>query len=247
MYSVAGGGPGNEELARRLQTGDVLAAAQLVSQNEGYLTVLARSCCEPFSQHSLEEDLKQEGAMALLSAAGRFDFDAGTKLLTFATPIVQTAMLDCAAKSFSALPLPPSRYYQLRQIAFLCAVHGQAAEIDLLMKIQDKLNISGRTARRLLEEYRTVFQTESMGERIFDLGCGGDPAVSYDRHMRRTLLRQRIAEILNPRELTLVRSYLGLCHPEEKGLSFQELAVRLNYNGPSGAEKAYKSAIRKLK
>ena len=103
MYSVAGGGPGNEELARRLQTGDVLAAAQLVSQNEGYLTVLARSCCEPFSQHSLEEDLKQEGAMALLSAAGRFDFDAGTKLLTFATPIVQTAMLDCAAKSFSAV------------------------------------------------------------------------------------------------------------------------------------------------
>lgn len=185
--------------------------------------------------------------MALLSAAGRFDFDAGTKLLTFATPIVQTAMLDCAAKSFSALPLPPSRYYQLRQIAFLCAVHGQAAEIDLLMKIQDKLNISGRTARRLLEEYRTVFQTESMGERIFDLGCGGDPAVSYDRHMRRTLLRQRIAEILNPRELTLVRSYLGLCHPEKKGLSFQELAVRLNYNGPSGAEKAYKNAINKLK
>ena len=123
MYSVAGGGPGNEELARRLQTGDVLAAAQLVSQNEGYLTVLARNCCEPFSQHSLEEDLKQEGAMALLSAAGRFDFDAGTKLLTFATPIVQTAMLDCAAKSFSALPLPPSRYYQLRQIAF-CALPG---------------------------------------------------------------------------------------------------------------------------
>ena len=84
------------------------------------------------------------------------------------------------------------------------------------MKIQDKLNVSGRTARRLLEEYRTVFQTESLGERIFELGCGGDPAVSYDRHMRRTLLRQRIAEILKPRELTLVRSYLGLCHPDQK-------------------------------
>ena len=100
MYSVAGGGPGNEELARRLQTGDVLAAAQLVSLNEGYLTVLARSCCEPFSQHSLEEDLKQEGAMALLSAAGRFDFDAGTKLLTFAT------------QCWTALPkvFPPCRF-----------------------------------------------------------------------------------------------------------------------------------------
>ena len=31
------------------------------------------------------------------------------------------------------------------------------------------------------------------------------------------------------------------------GMTFQELAIRLNYNGPSGAEKAYKSAIRKLR
>lgn len=30
-------------------------------------------------------------------------------------------------------------------------------------------------------------------------------------------------------------------------MTLQELAIRLNYNGPSGAEKAYKSAIRKLK
>ena len=30
-------------------------------------------------------------------------------------------------------------------------------------------------------------------------------------------------------------------------MTFQELAIWLNYNGPSGAEKAYKSAIRKLR
>lgn len=107
--------------------------------------------------------------MALLSKARRFYFDVGTKLLTFATPIVQTAMLDCAAKRFSALPLPPSRYYQLRQTAFLCAVHGQVAEPDLLMTIQNKLNVSGHSARRLLEEYRTVFQIQPLGERVFDL------------------------------------------------------------------------------
>ena len=115
------------------------------------------------------------------------------------------------------------------------------------MKIQDKLNVSGRTARRLLEEYRTVFQTESMGERIFDLGCGGDPAVSYDRHMRRTLLRQRIAEILNPRELTLVRSYLGLCHPEEKRpiLSGTGRSSELQWTQRRG--KGLQNAINKLK
>ena len=50
-----------------------------------------------------------------------------------------------------------------------------------------------------------------------------------------------------PRELNLVRSYLGIGQPDEGGMTFQELAIYLNYNGPSGAEKAYKAALRKLK
>jgi hypothetical protein len=54
-------------------------------------------------------------------------------------------------------------------------------------------------------------------------------------------------EVLKPRELNLVRYYLGIGLPDEKGMTFKELATQLNYNGPSGAEKAYKAAIRKLK
>ena len=82
---------------------------------------------------------------------------------------------------------------------------------------------------------------------MFSVNCGGDPAVAYDRLMRRTLLMQRMEEVLTPRELNLVRSYLGIGQPDEVGMTFQELAIRLNYNGPSGAEKAYKAALRKLK
>ena len=43
MYTVAGNGPCNEELALRIQAGDKNAAERLVSQNEGYLTELARA------------------------------------------------------------------------------------------------------------------------------------------------------------------------------------------------------------
>ena len=60
----------------------------------------------------------------------------------------------------------------------------------------------------------------------------------------RTLLMQRIGEVLTPRELNLVRSCLGIGQPDEIGMTFQGLAIRLNYNGPSGAEKAYKAALR---
>ena len=99
----------------------------------------------------------------------------------------------------------------------------------------------------MIKEYRTLFCVRQLGDDVFSVSCGGDPAVAYDRLMRRTLLMQRMAEVLTPRELNLVRSYLGIGQPDEVGMTFQELAIRLNYNGPSGAEKAYKNAIRKVK
>ena len=43
MYTVAGDGPCNEELALRIQAGDKNAAELLISQNEGYLTKLAQA------------------------------------------------------------------------------------------------------------------------------------------------------------------------------------------------------------
>ena len=248
MYRCDDFCPSNEELALRIQDGNPQAAPLLLSQNEGYLTMLAASYCEQFSQDFLVDDLKQEGALALLDAATRFDPSMGTKLLTYATPAIETAMRDCAAQGSFSLSLPLDRYRQLRQVAFLYATHEQEdAETDLLSAIQEKLTVSAKVAKRLLEEYRTVFQIESLGERVFDLSCGGDPARAYDRFMRHTLLLQRMEEILKPRELNLVRCYLGIGQPNEQSMTFQELAIRLNYNGPSGAEKAYKAAIRKLR
>lgn len=247
MYLCDAPCPSNEELAQRIQDGDPEAPSLLLSQNEGYLTMLAASYCEQFSQDFLVDDLKQEGALALLDAARRFDPSMGTKLLTYATSAIETAMRDCAAQGSFSLSLPLDRYRQLRQVAFLYATHERDVETDLLPAIQEKLTVSAKVARRLLEEYRTVFHIESLGEGVFDLGYGGDPARAYDRSMRRTLLLQRMKEVLSPRELNLVRCYLVIGQPNEQSMTFQELAIRLNYNGPSSAEKAYKSAIRKLK
>ena len=95
--------------------------------------------------------------------------------------------------------------------------------------------------------YRTLFCVRQLGDDVFSVSCGGDPTVAYDRMMRRTLLLQRMEEVLTPRELNLVRSYLGIGQPDEVGMTFQEITIYLNYNGPSGAEKAYKAALRKLK
>ena len=42
----------------------------------------------------------------------------------------------------------------------------------------------------------------------------------------------------------MILRYLGL---EGKTMTFQELAILFNYNGPSSAEKAYHRAVEKLK
>ena len=244
MYTVAGDGPCNEELALRMQAGDKNAAERLVSQNEGYLTELARA----YTPWCEMEDLKQEAALALLDAAGRFDPAYGTKLLTYATPAIEAALSDYAAQYSSSLSIPISRYNQLRRVAYLCAEGWDPSDAELVRVVCGELNVSAKVAGALIKEYRTLFCVRQLGDDVFSISCGGDdPAIAYDRLMRRTLLMQRMAEVLTPRELNLVRSYLGIGQPDELGMTFQELAIRLNYNGPSGAEKAYKAALRKLK
>ena len=243
MYTVAGDGPCNEELALRMQAGDKNAAERLVSQNEGYLTDLARV----YTPWCETEDLKQEAALVLLDAAGRFDPAYGTKLLTYATPAIEAALSDYAARYAFPLSVPTSRGSQLRTVAHLCAEAQDASESELTKAVCEKLKVSSKAAEVLLKEYRTLFCVQQLGDDVFSVSCGGDPVVAYDRLVHRMLLMQRMEEVLTPRELNLVRSYLAIGQPDEVGMTFQELAIRLNYNGPSGAEKAYKAALRKLK
>ena len=243
MYTVAGDGPCNEELALRIQAGDKNAAERLIAQNEGYLTELARA----YTPWCEMEDLKQEAALALLDAAGHFDPAYGTKLLTYATPAIEAALSDYASRYAFPLSVPTSRGSQLRTVAHLCAEGWDSSDAELVKVVCGELNVSAKVAGALIKEYRTLCGARQLGDAVFSVSCGGDPAVAYDRLMRRTLLMQRMEEVLTPRELNLVRSYLGIGQPDEVGMTFQELAIYLNYNGPSGAEKAYKAALRKLK
>ena len=243
MYTVAGDGPCNEKLALRVQAGDKNAAERLISQNQGYLTELARA----YTPWCELEDLKQEAALALLDAARRFDPAYGTKLLTYATPAIEAALSDYAARYAFPLSVPTSRGSQIRTVAHLRAEAQNTSDAELVKVVCGELNVSAKVAGALIKEYRTLFCVRQLGDDVFSVSCGGDPAVAYDRLMRRTLLMQRMEEVLTPRELNLVRSYLGIGQPDDREMTFQELAIRLNYNGPSGAEKAYKAALRKLK
>ena len=65
--------------------------------------------------------MKQEAALALLDATRRFDPAYGTKLLTYATPMIEATMMDYAAQYSSPLSIPASRYNQLCRGAYTSA------------------------------------------------------------------------------------------------------------------------------
>lgn len=169
MYAVAGDCPSNEELVLRIQAGDRKAADLLLSQNEGYLTELAlkhTEWCEI-------EDLKQEGAMALLEAAKQFDLSYGTKLLTYATSAIEAAMADYAARGSLSLSIPSSRYNQLRKVAHVCTKAEENSESALMDAICEELDVSPKVAAELLKEYRTLFHIRQLGDDVFSISYGG--------------------------------------------------------------------------
>ena len=122
-------------------------------------------------------------------------------------------MTQFHAKEMKTIPV--SRYNQLRRVAYLCAEGWDASDAELVKVVCGELNVSAKVAGALIKEYRTLFCVRQLGDDVFSVSCGGDPAVAYDRHMRRTLLMQRM-EVLTPRELNLVRSYLGIGQPDER-------------------------------
>lgn len=244
MYfvEIEGDCPENEVLALQIQAGDKYAVELLLSQNEGYITKLAMEYVPRWEL----EDLKQAGALALVKAAGRFDPAWGTKLLTYATPVIKSSLFDYAARNPVPPSVPDSLDSQPSKVAQLCAEMQGASEAELTETVCEGLQVSVKEAKALLKEYRAQYQRQWSDDEL-SIRSDGDPAVACDRLMRRTLLLQRMEEVLSPRELNLIRSYLGIGRPDDNRMTFQELAIRLNYNGPSGAEKAYKAALRKLK
>ena len=192
MFTAAGGCPSNEELALRIQGGDTDAAEQLIVQNEGYLTNLALK----HSEWCDLDDLKQEGALALLEAARRFDPAHGTKLLTYAMPAIESAMMDYASRGSLAIHIPPSRYHQLCRVAHVFAEAEDGSGSVLVDAVCKKLEVSPKVAAALIQEYQTLFCVRQLGDDVFSISCGGDPAKAYDRRMRQKLLLQQVEAVL---------------------------------------------------
>lgn len=239
----------NEELVERLRSGDADSIENLLQNNQEYLYKLARRLS---NNPDVIEDLVQEGSIAILDAAGSYDPTQGVMFLTYATPFIHKAMRSFMAKMALPIVIPTARYSQLRQVNFLAAKFQMEKESvspqDLLSTICRKIDVSEKVARGLLRDFSTIFQEVIPDEQWEQsIPCiEADPAKVYEQGLLTECIQTAFDE-LAPRERVLIQQYLGLDGTHHDGMTFQELAVLLNYNGHSAAEKAYLRAVKTLR
>lgn len=119
---------------------------------------------------------------------------------------------------------------------------------NLLLTICRKIDVSEKVARGLLRDFSTILQEVALNEKWEQcVPClEADPAKVYGQKLLSKCIQIALDE-LAPREHVLIQQYLGLEGAHNDGMTFQELAVMLNYNGHSAAEKAYKRAVQSLR
>ena len=230
----------NEELTLAYQLGDTDAGEELLRNVEGLIRHQASKMCW---DESLIEDLLQEGRAAALAAAGDYDAERGALFSTYALPRIRVAMVEYLAKAGLPVSMPVGRYLQLQRVGKL--VKPSAEEKDQLEAICQGLGVSMGVAQALRKDFFSFWNGAVSLDDLYQMGGDftSDPAYVYEQGLLLGGMATALDE-LPSRERNLILRYLGL---EGKAMTFQELAILFNYNGPSSAEKAYRRAVEKLK
>ncbi len=215
-------------------------AELLIKENMGRLTLAARKLSRNFGVPDMLDDLIQEGSLALVEAAERYDTSSDASFDVYSDRIIKSAMLDYIYRNATQFTMPPDRFRVLRRVARLLADGGGVQEIC------GDLSVSPAVARKLIVEYRETFNTVPLDDADADTGDYGNPEQIYTEKLQRGATLEALNS-LSSRSRTIIKYHLGLDQPDEQTMTFKDLAVRLNYNSPGAAGKAYKRAEAELR
>lgn len=204
------------------------------------LALAARKLSQNFGVPDLMEDLIQQGYLALMEAAERYDPSCETSFDAYSDKIIKSFMLDYIYSNATHFTMPTDRFRDLRRVSQLLACGGDVQEVC------DVLNVTPAVARKMIMECREVFGARSLYDIESAVSDYGNPEQIYTEKLQRTAVLDAL-DSLSSRSRTIIKYHLGLDQPDEQTMTFQDLAVRLNYNGHSAAEKAYKRAVSEMR
>ncbi len=157
-------------------------------------------------------------------------------------------MRNCAASLGTVVSIPISRLRKIRAARYF-AVQAPAewSQDRVEEMVAQRMGVSPSAVHILLTQEEALLPYEPLEEQKETPSEYGNPESIYEEKLLSEHLSWLIEAVLTVREQTLVRHYFGLGANPAGGMTLEGLAVCLNYNGPSGAQKALDGAIRKLR
>ena len=218
-------------LARRIAKGDLLAKARLVESNMRLVVSIAkayRSSGIPF------EDLIQEGAIGLMTAAERFDPKRGYRFSTYATQWIRQAIGRAVDNKAKSIRLPAHVSESLRKLDKAKAeMRRELGEDPTPDQLATRTGISARKVATLLNTTQEPISLDmpvgdeentSLGSLLYDKTSPDPQEELIDAEMRAQI--EELLATLEEREQHIMRKRFGF--DGEDTYVLQQIGEELN-------------------
>lgn len=211
------------ELAVRCAQGDEDALKQMVSANMRLVVAIARRY---YSGTVPLQDLVQEGAIGLMTAAKKFDYARGYRFSTYASKWIRNGVMRCVINNQSTVRIPVHMVEQIYRVTRIQSRLRQNLDREpTLEEISAECDLSADKVAQLLQLQPELVsldapagETDSIGTLVEDVRSP-QPLQSL---VSRELL-ERIEELmaqLTERQQRILRLYFGMdddqCHSLEE-------------------------------
>jgi RNA polymerase primary sigma factor len=225
-----------QELARRIERGDLEAKQRMVKSNLRLVVSIAKHY---YGQHVPLVDLIQEGMFGLIRAVEKFDWRRGLKFSTYATPWVRQSIERGIAYKARTIRVPVHVLQRERKIGRaapgLVAKLGReptdeelAAAVELPVQHVQEVREAARAVTSL--DKRVGEGEETTLAELF-ASDAAEPAEQVDTHQREQIVHRAVSE-LPDREREVLQLRYGLSG-DQRPQSVEQVVRRL---GVSRAE-----------
>jgi len=220
-----------KSLARRVRSGDSAARTRLIEANMRLVVNIARSYHSNLIQF---EDLVQEGAIGLMTAAERFDPEKGYRFSTYATHWIKQSISRAMDNKSRAIRVPAHINESLRKLEKLRNSSARTAGEDL--DVEELAKLMGVSPAKVSALLRTAMDTISLDTLVGDEENTSLATLLDDKNALNPALEviraevkaelKRVMESLNEREQRVMRRRLGF--DDEESPVLQDIGIELH-------------------
>ena len=236
-------------LSARIQRGDSRAKDRLVEANMRLVINIAKNYHNPLVPF---EDLVQEGAIGLMTAAERYDPGKGYRFSTYATHWIKQAISRAIDNKAKAIRIPAHVSETLRKLEKMRALMmREQGEEPSPEQLGQRLGMSARKVNSLLQAGMEPVSLDmlvgdeentTLASLIFDRTAVNPQEVVLSAEMQQQL--DALLSILTPREREIMRKRLGF--EDDSAQVLQEIGETMHISRER-VRQIEVQALRKLK